>query len=224
MHIVDDPELEQAETAWLGGGSAVPVVRIYIARGDADTAAVIARLALGRPNCKDVEELEALLDQIDDAPPDWDETLREFSRQPSVERWRELVRFVPPEQIYQRLRNAIRRLRKLDTDPNVLFLCACDLGMTPDAIALVEEGLVDTNVIERRAESAGGAKTTYLGLAATAAFLAKDLVGAIRLLRESAAHENDLCTPFPHVHFIRENATDEENALLDQAGIPRVSE
>jgi hypothetical protein len=58
-------------------------------------------------------------------------------------------------------------------------------------------------------------------LAAEAAFLAGDMLGAVRLLRESLANENEWCSALPHVIFIRERATDEQKNLLDRAGIPQ---
>jgi hypothetical protein len=222
MRVVDDPELDEVQDAWLSGGSALPLIRLLASREEIVEAAAVARLALDRKGCPDAEEIESLLDQFDQPPPDWDDTLRAFAAAPTVERWREIMRFVPEDLYYQRLRNSIRRLRRMNTDPNALFLCACELGMTPDAITLVEEGLVQPAVIEERARKGGGAKATYFGLAATAAFLANDLVGAIRLLRESAAHETALCSSMPHVFFIREHATPEVNALLDKAGIAAI--
>ena len=78
-----------------------------------------------------------------------------FAENPSLEAWRELMRFVPEDLFYQRHRNSIRYLRKRGVDPNVLFLCACHHGMTPDAIALVEEGLVRVDTILARARRRG---------------------------------------------------------------------
>jgi|ERR1051325_2717976 hypothetical protein len=221
MRLVEDAEREQAQKTWLNGGSALPLVSLHHRRGEVLEASAVARAALEKGDAEAVE-IERLLYEMDDAPPDWIETLRAFAAAPSIERWRDLMRFVPPGQIYQRSRNTVRRLRQLGVDTNLLFLCATNLGMTPDAIQLVEEGLVDTAVILQRAEEAGGARATYLGLAATAAYLAGDLVGAIRLLRESAACENDYCSPLPHILFIRDNASAEVNAMLDQAAIPAI--
>jgi hypothetical protein len=220
MHLVDDPDLHHAQMSWVNGGSALPLVRLHVERNEIVEAGAVARAALEQEGCPDAAEIEALLYQLDAPPDDWLDTLREFSEAPSVERWREIMRFVPPDEYYQRLRNSIRRLRQMGTDPNVLFLCACNLGMTSDAIQLAEEGLVDAAVIEERAATAGGAKATYFGLAAIAAFRHDDLLGAIRLLRETLAHENDMCPAFPHILFIREHASAEVNAALDQAGIP----
>lgn len=76
-------------------------------------------------------------------------------------------------------------------------------------------------IVERAARS-GSARTTYFGLAAEAAFLAGDMLGTVRLLRESLAHENEWCTALQHVCFIRERASPEQKALLDRAGIPHL--
>lgn len=216
----DDRERNAAEEQWREGGSALPLIRLHIERGEGHVAAVIARLVLASDDCADAEEIERLLASLDDAPEEWDELLREFAAAPSLERWRELLQFVPPDALYQRQRNSIRRLRQLGLPGKWLFLCACEYGMTPDAIEAVEEGLVDVATIEERAQRAGDAKATYLGLAATAAFLAGDVVATIRLLRESMAHENEWVSADPHIHFIREQAPPDVAAALDRAGIP----
>ena len=222
MRIIHDPELHQAQTSWFSdGGSALPLVSLHMARGETLEAGAVARCALAQPDCADAEEIERLLYQIDEAPDDWTSILTEFAAAPSIERWRDIMRFVPGDLAYQRKRNSIRRLRQLGIDTNILFLCACDLGITPDAMELVEDGLVDVDVIIERAEISGGARTVYLGLAATAAYLTGDIVGAIRLLRQSTTHQNDMVSALPHIWFIREHANEEVNAMLDQAGIPR---
>jgi hypothetical protein len=220
MRKVRDSEVHQAERDWAAGGSALPAVRGHLKRGDKMTAAVIARAALGRTPCPDAEEIERLLLTIDEMPPEWDEQLRTFAANPSLERWRELLTFVPEDLLYHRVRNSIHRLRALGLGGDWLFLCACEMGITPDAIQLVEEGAVAMATIEQRAATAGGAKTAYLGLAATAAFLAGDLIATIRLLRESAALANEWSIPDPHIHFIREHASAEFLEALDRAGIP----
>jgi hypothetical protein len=149
------------------------------------------------------------------------ESLAEFAKSPSLERWRELMRFVPPEYAYQRHRETVRRLRSLGVDGDMLFRCASDFGLTPDLIELVEDGCVTVSTIVERAARSGGAKATYLGLAAEAAFLAGDIVGTVRLLRQSIAHENEWCCALPHVFFIRERASPEQEDVLDRAGIPQ---
>jgi hypothetical protein len=220
MHVVDDPEFEQARKEWMNGGSALPIVRLFLERGEADMAAAMARAALGRPPCADAEEIERLLDTLDDSPEDWDDRLRELVAEPTLEGWRDLLQFVPADALYQRTQNSIRRLRALGLPGNWLFLFGCEYGLTSDAVQLVEDGLVDVATLEERAGRAGDAKTTYLGLAATAAFLAGDVVATIRLLRESAANANEFCSPDPHILFIREHATPEILEALDRAGIP----
>jgi hypothetical protein len=117
-------------------------------------------------------------------------------------------------------RSAVRHLRKRGVEGNLLFLCACEWGLTPDAIELVEEGLVRPETLIERAERAGGARTTYIGLAAEAAYLAGDFLGTVRLLRDSLQHESEWCSALPHIAFIRERASKTENDALDRAGIP----
>ena len=220
MHVVDDAERHRAEQEWLNGGSALPLVALLASRGMSVEASAVARVALARPDCADAEQLEELLDKLSQPPEDWREQLDEFVEEPSLERWRELMQFVPPDLIYLRQRSAIRHLRKRGLEGNLLFLCACEWGLTPDAIELVEEGLVGVDTLIERADRAAGARTTYIGLAAEAAYLAGDFLGTIRLLRESIAHENEWCSALPHVVFIRERATASENKALDKAGIP----
>jgi hypothetical protein len=220
MHVIEDAQLHNAQQEWFRGGSALPLVSLYVSRGEVVEAGVVARAALEQADCTDAGEIEKLLDQLDEAPDDFLQSLKEFAAAPSIERWRDIMRFVPPELSYQRQRNSIRRLRRMGLDGNMLFLCACEVGMTPDAIGLVEEGLVDADVIVDRASRAGDARATYLGLAATAAYVHGDVVGAIRLLRECMANENEWCLAFPHIEFIRDHASAEINAALDQAGIP----
>ncbi len=104
----------------------------------------------------------------------------------------------------------------------MLFRCASEYGLTPDLIELVEDGCVAVSTIVERATRSGGAKATYLGLAAEAAFLAGDMVGTVRLLRQSIALENEWCTALPHVFFIRERASPDQKEMLDRASIPHL--
>ena len=221
MRLIVDPELDALQQQWLDGGSALPLVRLLVARGEGDPAAAIARLVLAREDCADAGEIEQLLDGIDEASDEWRAQLEAMAAAPSVERFEELMRFVPPELIYQRLRNALRRLKKLGVDGNILFQCATNIGMTPEAIELVEEGLVEPEVIVERARGSA-ARATYIGLAAEATFLRGDLVSTIRHLRDALQHETELCTALPHIYFVREQASPEVNAMLDRAGIPSI--
>jgi len=221
MRLIVDPELDALQQQWLNGGSALPLVRLLVQRGEGDQAAAIARLVLAREECPDADEIEQCLDDIDEAPDEWRQQLAAMAAAPSVERFEELMRFVPPELIYQRLRNALRKLKKLGVDGNVLFQCATNIGMTPEAIELVEEGLVEPETILERGQSSP-ARTTYAGLAAEATFLRGDLVSTIRYLRDALQHETDLCTALPHIYFVREQASPEVNAMLDRAGIPPI--
>ena len=220
MHIVDDAERHHAEQEWLNGGSALPLVALLASRGMNVEASAVARVALARPECPDADKLEELLDTLSETPEDWLELLDQFCAAPSLDRWRELMQFVPPELIYLRQRSAVRHLRKRGVEGNLLFLCACEWGLTPDAIELVEEGLVRPETLIERGERAGGARATYFGLAAEAAYLAGDFLGTIRLLRESIQHESEWCSALPHIAFIRERASKNENEALDRAGIP----
>ena len=104
----------------MNGDSALPVVTILVSRGANAEAAAVARLALTRPDCLDAAELEAALARIAASPPGWAEALASFAESPSPEAWCELMRFVPPEYAYQRMRDTIRRLRKLGVSARIL--------------------------------------------------------------------------------------------------------
>ena len=216
-----DSELREAEQRWLNGDSALPVVALLVARGANVEAAAVARLALARSDCPDAPDLEAALARIAASPAGWAESLASFARSPSLEGWRELMRFVPPEYVYQRQRETVRRLGSLGVSGDLLFRCASEYGLTPDLIELVEDGQVAVETLVERAARSGEAKATYLGLAAEAAFLAGDMLGTVRLLRESIVHENEWCSALPHVFFIRERASSDQKALLNRAGIPQ---
>jgi hypothetical protein len=218
-----DFELRNAERRWLlEGQSALPVVQLLEAQGATVEAGAVARLALTRPGCLDAAELEEILDRLAASPPGWAEALAAFAKAPSVERWPELMRFVPPEYLFQRHRETVRRLRALGVDGNMLFRCASEYGLTPDLIGLVEDGCVAVSTLVERAAASRGAKTAYLGLAAEAAFLTGDMLGTVRLLREAMAHENEWLSVYPHVFFIRERASAEQKNFLDRAGVPRI--
>jgi hypothetical protein len=83
---------------------------------------------------------------------------------------------------------------------------------------------VSVATILSRVDESGGARGAYVGLAAQAAYLAGDLVGTIRLLRETMTSETEWISAVPHVWFIRERASEAEHETLDRAGIPREPE
>jgi hypothetical protein len=220
MDINDDPEVREARRRWLAGGSALPVVELMSARGAKVEAATYARLALAKPDCPDAAQLRAVLAGLSSPPAGWDGALAGFARSPSAEGWRDLMRFIPADSLYLRLRDVVGDLKNLGVDGDTIFRFASEVGLTPDLIELVEQGLVSVKVLEERAAHAGGAKTTYFGLAAQAAFLSGDMLGTIRLLRLSLSHENEWCGALPHVAFIRERVLPAQADLLDRAGIP----
>lgn len=222
VRMYRDSELREAERRWLAGGSALPVVTLLLERDAKVQAAAVARLALARPDCLNADELEAVLAHVAAVPAGWEGALAGFASAPSPEAWRELMRFTPPEYIYQRTRDAIRRLRKMGLDGDILFRCASEFGLTPDLIELVEDGCVKAGTIVERAGRSGDARATYIGLAAEAAFLVGDMLGTVRLLRESIACENEWCVALPHILFVRKRASPAQKELLDRGGIPQV--
>lgn len=219
MDINNDPEVRAARKRWLAGGSALPVVELLVSRGAKIEAATFARYALTKADCPDAKELVAVLAGLSSPPAGGDEALAEFAGSPSAERWRDLMRFVPEDLFYLRVRDVVGRLSQLGVDGDTIFSYACDVGLTPDLIELMERGSVSVKVLEQRAAHASGAKTTYFGLAAQAAFLQGDTLGTVRLLRLSLAHENEWCSALPHVTFIRDRASPQQVELLEHSGV-----
>lgn len=219
MDINDEPKVRMARKRWLAGGSALPVVELLALRGAKIEAATFARLALAKPDCPDAVELKSVLAGLSSPPSGWDEALKGFAKAPSPERWSDLVRFIPDDMLYLRIRDLVSRLTQLGLDGDTIFAFASEIGLTPDLIELVELGRVSVKVLEQGAAHAGDAKATYFGLAAEAAFLQGDVLGTVRLLRHSIAHENEWCSALPHVAFIRERATPQQTEILDRSGI-----
>ena len=215
-------EIRAAEKKWLDGGPPLPLIRLLLEAGDSVKAAVIARLVLSKPDCPDRIEIEGVLDQMDRAPAGWDDALQNLARNPTVEGWEALMRFNPDGLAYNRHRNALRKLRGYGVDANLLFRFATQPAITPEAMELVEDGLVTPETVLARNEESRGAQAYFLGLAAEAAFLRGDMIGTIRWLRQAYSRENEWCAPDFAVFFIRERASEEQQAALDNAGIPRL--
>jgi hypothetical protein len=215
-----DSQLTFAALRWMNGDRALPLVARLRDLGYADEAAATARLALRDPVCADREALEVVLQEIGSAPDGWLEALVEFARAPAEERWAELMRFVPEEVFYQRLRNTIDALLRLGCEGNTLFRCATRIGMTSDVFDLATSGTVDPEVIEERG-AGSPARSVWLGLAAQAAFARGDRFAVIRYLRDATRAE-DAVGAWASIAEIRELADDALNEELDRVGIPRV--
>ena len=216
----DDSQLLFLTRRWANGDSAYPAVARLRELGFDDEAAAMARLALRHPDCADRESLEAALHEIGSAPDGWMDALAEFARNPSVERWDELMAFVPEEVFYQRLRNTIATLMRLGCEGNVLFRCATKFGMTSDAFDLARSGTVDPAVIEERG-AGSPARASWLGLAAQAALARGDRFAVIRYLRD-ASRGPDAVLAWASISEIRDEVDDELNEELDRVGVPRV--
>jgi hypothetical protein len=217
----EDPAITFLIRRWANGESALPVVERLSQNGSEDEAAAVARLALASPECADRDELEAVLRRIASEPDGWAEALTDFARNPSEERWDELMQFVPDDISYQRLRTSVPFLMRLGCDGNILFRCVSRLGMIPDLFDLAASGTVDPEVIEERGEGSP-ARPTWLGLAAQAAFARDDRFGVLRYLREAMLHDENAYMAWGSISFIRDIADDELNLELDKVGVPRV--
>ena len=219
--IADDPECRFLVRRWLNGDSALPLVESLMETGQDVEAGATARLALKDPECPDREPLEAALRRIAGEPEGWSAALEDFARNPSEERWELLMRFVPLDDLYQRLRSAVPLLMRLGCDGNILFRCAARSGMSPDMFELAASGEVDPEVIEERG-AGSPARPCWLGLAAQAAFARGDRFGTMRYLREAMSDDDDAYLAWGSISEIRQVADDVFNAELDQLGIPRV--
>lgn len=182
-------------------------------------AAVIAHMALHQDVCVERDRIDRALESICAPPDGWRASLEEFARAPSVEAWRELMQFTPDGFFYARTREAMRVLMAMNVDGNILFECATDIGTTPDAIQLVEEGKVDPDVVlERSRKGTVQSRGLWIGLAARAAYAQGDRFRAVRLLRDAYRRAHPDWPPIADAMELVRVADDELRAMLDKAG------
>lgn len=217
----EDPVLRFLIRCWINGESALPAVRRLLETGHPDEGAATARVALRRDNCADRAGLEAALLETANTPDDWISTLEEFAKAPSEERWEELMRFVPEDVWYQRLRNTIVLLMRLGCNGDILFRCATRTGITSDIFELAATGAVDPKVIEERG-AGSPARPVWLGLAAQASYVRGDRWSTIRYLRDACRDEENAFLAWASISEIRAVADDALNEELDKVGVPRV--
>jgi hypothetical protein len=206
---------------WLNGGSALPLVRQLLDDGLHDRAGATARVALRMDDCPDRQELEAALLEAASAPDGWLAALEDFAKAPGEERWDELMRFVPEEVSYQRMRVTLALLMQLGCEGNTLFRCATRIGITPDVFDLVRGGTVDPDVIIARGEGSP-ARSMWLALAAQAFFARGDRWSTIKYLRDACRDEETAILAWASVAEIRADADDALNEELDKVGVPRI--
>jgi len=215
-----DSQLTFLTRRWFNGDSSLPVVDRLRSMGFDDEAAATARLALRDPECRDRDALEQALHEIASSPDGWLDALADFARNPSLERWEELMQFVPEDVFYQRLRQTIATLHRLGCEGNMLFRCATKIGMTPDVFDLATSGTVDPEVIEERGADSP-ARAAWLGLAGQAAFARGDRFAVIRYLREASRCENNVLA-WASISEVRREADAALNDDLDRAGVAKV--
>ena len=199
-----------------GGESAMPAIRKLIAGGDVDYAAVVTRLALRTATGRDREELLAVLHEISSAPTGWATALETFAAAPSDEAWDALMRFVPEDVFYQRLKYTVLVLMGLGCDGDILFRCVSRLGMIPELFDLADSGTVDPETIVQRA-TGSPAEAAWLGIAAKAAFARGDRAATTRHLWR--ASQLDPIFAYAAISEIRDQADAELNAELDRMGV-----
>ena len=215
------PEVTFHLRSWINGGSALPAVRLMMDNGYEFEAACTANVALHRPECNEREELLAVIGEAANTSDAWIDALRDFARKPSEKRWEELFRFTNEDVFYQRLRHTIAILMALECDGDILFRCAFKYGVTSDAYDLVRSGKVDPKTCVARGEGSR-ARSTWLGLAALAAFSRGDRWNTIAYLREACKDEETAVLAWASISEIRQEADDELKAQLDALDIPNV--
>lgn len=218
--MFDDPQLTFLVRRWHNGESSLPLVTRLRELGHELEAAATARLALQDARCRDRQALEELLHEIAGANDNWLDALQQFAGDPSEEQWEALMRFVPHEVWYQRLRDTTETLLRLGCDGNVLFRCATKTGMHSGIFDLATSGTVDPEVIEERG-AGSPVRATWLGLAAQAAFARGDRFAVIRYLRD-ATREESAPLAMASISEIRHAADRTLNAELDKVGVPRL--
>lgn len=217
-----DKEVEDLRRAWLDGGPVRPLIERLLRLKRVDEAGALARVALSHEECPDKDAIESLLTQAGCPPPGWTDAVIAFSRNPIIENWDSLMSFTPIGVLYQRIRNTLRLLRRIGTDPNALFRCATRDGIVPDAFELVQSGEVDPETVVERANAApAGTRAMWLGIAAEAAFARGDDLGTVRFLKMAFSMASQGIGPEMSVIAIRANATEQQNEMLDNAGIPQ---
>ncbi|MCB9732764.1 MAG: hypothetical protein H6745_09160 [Deltaproteobacteria bacterium] len=207
---------------WLRGDSVIPLLLALDERGRGDEAHFTARLALIGAEGDEEERIERFLSE-GGAPPDgWPDAVRAFARSPSVERFRDLLRFTPPAVYEARVRGTLRYLRRLGVPSDTVFKLATVDGIRSEAIELVESGLVSVEaVLARIAESPPETAPFWWGLAARAAFAQGDHFGTVRYLAEAYKRPESEYLPTIQAFDIREQASAELHEMLDRAGVPR---
>jgi hypothetical protein len=220
----DDPLFALERSAFREGKSPLGYVRALLRRSMPDHAAAAARLVLSNPDCQDRAALEKVLSEIAQAPDGWSDAVAAFALAPSIAAFETLMRFVPADAYYHRLRTTLALLVKLGVDPDLVFRFATKDGVVPDAIDLIEEGLVSPEAIVLRARSSTpDGVPIWLALAARAAWARRDRFNAVRLTREAydALRGSFGRSAEVEVRRLRDDADEELHTMLDAAGIPR---
>ncbi len=218
--VEEDPKVVQRQRFWLNGGSPLPLLELLLELGRVDDAAATARMALAMDGCLDREEVERILREAGSPPIGWDDALQAYADNPTDERWEDLMRFIPEEVAYQRLRNMVVQLRALGADADRLFVHVSRFGIVSELLEMGESGDVDPETIRLRATESPQNRSFWLGLAAQAAFARGERFLTVRLLAEAYDAKAGVPADFSAMQ-IREAADDALHAMMDAVGIPR---
>jgi hypothetical protein len=213
----DDPKTTFLLKSWSNGKSVLPLIQHLMELGKSDEAATIIRLVIPTATPRMQTRLQALLDECSSAPVGWTAALESFVANPSQEEWDALLRFIPEERRFQRLKAMILQLIRLRCDGNLLFGYVSSLGFFPELFDLAKTGTVDPELIEQRA-SGSPSEPAWLGLAALAAFARNDHLTVTRYLWKAQQHPAATLS-WPAVFEIRNEADEALNRQLTAAGI-----
>jgi hypothetical protein len=212
-------EVIRLQQEWLSGGSALPLVQLYIERNELDDAATVGRAALSMDRCPDAEQIESLLATLESTPAGWDSAIETFVADPSAEHWKRIIRFAPPDLVYAWVRKAFRQIARRGGTGDALIRYGTQCGITPDVMEIVDRGHVEPETLIARGEEAGAARAFWLGLAAQAAYQRGNRFRAVALLREAWSCADEYSTPGYSVMFLRDHGDPELEEMMRSAGV-----
>jgi hypothetical protein len=215
-----DALLAVAREDWLRGADHAAYLKLLVRFGRARSAVHLATVLLDRPQVDNREALEGVLAEAAHAPDRWREAVADFAGEPTDERWRALFLFTPPEHRQERVRYTIRLLLAMGIAADQVFDFVA-LDDTPtDAVEMVDKGLVAAARVEGRAKrDPPHRQPPWLGLAARAACLHGDRLGAVRLLREAIRLGSSPNVVESDLRFVRNRADAMLRQMLDGAGL-----
>lgn len=186
-------------------------------------AATLCRAVLTERELDDKsrERVESMLEETMNNPVAWKEAVLQWADNPSLQRWRELMQFVRPDDLYDRLRDARAYLRGRGIEADLLFRCLTDeVGTTPDVLQLVSSGEVSPNTVAERAEKAPAtAEGVWYAMAGRAALARGDELGVVRWLKRAYNSRTDRQLVEINCYELWGEADDQLRDILEKKGL-----